>query len=79
VGGPLDDSSSLRDYNMVENVEIPSLVSKRTSFFGNTLCLPNFRELARARWSQQQVATNLTVYRVWYGWRCIEYLHSERN
>ena len=27
-------------------------VSKRTAFFGNTYCLSNFRELARARLSQ---------------------------
>jgi len=33
---------------MEEGLKSRSLVSKRTSFFGNTRCLYNFRELAPA-------------------------------
>jgi len=33
---------------MEEGPKSRSLVSKRTSFFGNTRCLSNFRELAPA-------------------------------
>jgi len=34
-------------------------VSKRTAFFGNTYCLSNFHELARARLPQQNVGLRI--------------------
>ena len=50
-----------------------SLVSECSTFFGNTRCLSNFRELVGARWPRRRVGH----YSV--AWVYIKFLHSEGN